>query len=367
MKNSYEILGIDRNVTDEEVKKAYKRLAKKYHPDNFATASEDKKKQAEEKMKKINTAYDSIKEERSRPKPPPIEDFPFPPDIIDIILGRNRQKQSANNPIRGTDLRYDLTIELEEAAFGKETSLKRPRQETCSHCQGKGGTEFETCPDCHGTGQRSIFLKTLLGQFQTVKTCQHCHGEGKIIKTPCKHCHGKGKVNVTREISLNIPKGIDNGNRIRVRGGGNAGDNGGESGDLYVYISVKPHKIFQRKDNDIYCEVSISFVQAALGATVEVPTLDGKVKLDIPAGTQSGTVQKIVGKGIPYLRSDGRGDEYVTIKVLTPKNLTTRQKKLLEQFDKVVDDKSQSEKKNFFNMIKNFAINFYSKLITPAT
>ena len=349
MKNSYEILGIDRNVTDEEVKKAYKRLAKKYHPDNFATASEDEKKQAEERMKDINAAYDSIKEDRSRPKPPPIDDFHFPPDFIDIILGRNRQRQTTNNPTRGTDLRYDLTIEFEEAAFGKKTSIKVPRQETCSHCKGNGGTDFETCPDCHGIGQRQTIIKTLLGQFQTVKTCQRCHGKGKIIKTSCNHCHGNGKVNVTREISLNIPKGIDNGNRIRVRGGGNAGDNGGESGDLYVYINIKPHKIFERKGNDIYCEVSISFVQAALGTTVEVPTLDGNFKLDIPSGTQSGTVQKVAGKGIPHLRGEGCGDEYVTIKVLTPQNLSRHQKKLLQKFENKTDNTS-----SFFSHIKNF-------------
>lgn len=349
MNDSYEILGVNHNATDEQIKKAYKKLAKNYHPDNFATASEDKKKQAEEKMKEINAAYDSIKEERSRPKQSPIDDFSFPPDIIDIILGRNRQRQSANNPTRGADLRYDLTIELEEAAFGKETSIKVPRQETCSHCQGKGGTDFETCPDCYGTGQRSIFMKTLLGQFQTFKTCQRCHGKGKIIKTPCNHCHGNGKVNTTREISLNIPKGIDNGNRIRVRGGGNSGDYGGETGDLYVYINIKPHKIFQRKGSDIYCEVSISFVQAALGATIEVPTLNGNLKLDIPAGTQSDTIQKIAGKGIPYLRSDGHGDQYVIIKVVTPQNLSRHQKKLLQQFENETDNTS-----SFFSHIKNF-------------
>ena len=231
-------------------------------------------------------------------------------------------------------MRYDLTIELEEAAFGKKTSIKISRQETCSHCQGKGGTDFETCLDCHGTGQYSTVIKTLLGQFQTVKMCQRCHGKGKIIKTPCNHCHGNGKVNVTREISLNIPKGVDNGTRIRVRGGGNSGDNGGEAGDLYVHINIKPHKIFQRKGSDIHCEVSISFIQAALGTTIEVPTIDGKFELDIPAGIQSDTVQKIAGKGIPYLRGEGCGDEYVTIKVVTPKNLTARQKKLLQQFEK---------------------------------
>ena len=349
MKDSYEILGVNPNSSDEKIKTVYKRLAKKYHPDNFATASEDKKKQAEERMKEINAAYDSIKEERSRPKPPPTEDFPFPPDFIDIILGRNRQKQTVNNPTRGTDLRYDLTLELEEAAFGKEISIKVPRQETCSHCQGNGGTDFETCPDCHGTGQQQTITRTLFGQFHTVKTCKSCHGKGKIIKTPCRHCHGNGKVNVSREISLKIPKGIDNGNRVRVRGGGNAGDYGGETGDLYVYINIKPHKIFQRKGSDIYCEIPISLVQAALGTKIEVPTLDGNFKLDIPAGTQSDSVQKIAGKGIHYLRSDGRGDEYITIKVLTPQNLSRHQKKLLQQFENENNNTS-----NFFSHIKNF-------------
>ena len=361
MKNSYEILGVNPNSSDEEIKKAHRNLINKHHPDRFVNAPKEVKEAAEEKTKEINAAYDAIKEERSRPKPPPIEDFPFPPDFIDIILGRNRQKQSANNPTRGADLRYGLTIELEEAAFGKKTSIKIPRQETCSHCKGNGGTDFETCPDCHGTGQRSIFMKTLLGQFQTIKTCERCHGKGKIIKTPCNHCHGNGKVNITREISLNIPKGIDNGNRIRVRGGGNSGDNGGEAGDLYVYINIKPHKIFQRKGSDIYCEVSISFVQAALGTKIEVPTIDGNVELNIPAGTQSDTIKKINGKGIPYLRSDGRGDEYVTIKVLTPKNLTTRQKKLLEQFETYSNSELQQENKSLFSKLKNLANYFYWK------
>ena len=207
-------------------------------------------------------------------------------------------------------------------------------------------------------------MNTLLGHFQTFRTCQHCNSKGKIIKTPCNHCHGSGKVNVSREISLHIPKGIDNGNRIRVRGGGNAGDNDGESGDLYVHINIKPHKIFQRKGSDIHCEVSISFVQAALGATIEVPTIDGKAKLDIPAGIQSDTVQNIAGKGIPYLRGEGCGDEFVTIKVVTPKNLTARQKKLLQQFEKTETDNKNSESKNFFSTLKDAVNNFRLKLST---
>ena len=330
MKDHYKILGVDRSATDEEVKKAYIKRANECHPDHFVNATEEERKAAEEKMKEINAAYDKIKEERNRPKSPPIEDFPFPQDIIDIILGRNRKRQPANNPIRGADLRYDLTIEFEEAAFGKETTMKVPHLETCQHCNGKGGTDFETCPDCHGTGQHSV---SFFDTFQTIRACERCHGKGKIIKTCCHYCQGKGKVKVNRELSIKIPKGVDNGTRIRVRGGGNSGDNCGEPGDLYVYINVKPHSIFKRKGEDVYCEASISFVQAALGAKIEVPTIDGKVELNIPSGIQSDTVQKIAGKGIPYLRSEGRGDEYVTIKVVTPKNLTSHQKKILQQFE----------------------------------
>ena len=362
IQDNYDILGVNPNATDEEVKKARNRFAQKYHPDNFANASDEVKKQAEEKMKEINTAYDAIKEERSRPKPPPIDDFPFPPNIIEIILGgRNRQRQTAYNPVRGADLRYDLDIEFEEAAFGKETTVRVPRLETCTHCNGKCGADLETCPDCHGSGQRITFRNDPFGFMQSAKTCERCHGRWKIIKTSCHHCHGEGKVKSNRKISLKIPKGVDTGARIRVKDGGNAGDNGGGYGDLYVYIHIKPHRIFQRKGNDIYCEESISFVQAALGTTIEVPTIDGKVKLDIPAGIQPDTVQKIKGKGVPYLRGEGRGDEYVTIKVITPKNLSARQKKILKQFESS-NDETQSEKKSLFDSLKNFFSNVHLKL-----
>ena len=365
MQDYYKILNVNPNATDEEIKKAYIKRANECHPDHFVNATEEERKAAEEKMKEINAAYDAIKEERNQPKIPPIDDnfgFPgFPPDTIEIIGGHNRQRQTADNPTRGADIRYDINIEFDEAAFGKETTVKVPRLETCAHCDGKGGTDFETCPDCHGNGQRATTIRTLLGQFQTIKTCERCHGKGKIIKTSCHHCHGEGKINVNREISIKIPKGVDNDTRIRVRGGGQAGDNGGESGDLYVYIHIKSHKIFQRKNNDIYCEESISFVQATLGATIEVPTIDGKVKLNIPAGTQSGTVQKIKGKGFPYLRGEGRGDEFITIKVLTPRNLTNRQKELLKEFEIANDATHRSENKTLFHSIKDFCHGMFSR------
>ncbi len=389
-KDYYEILGINKNATDDELKKAYKKLVIKWHPDGFVNASEDKRKEAEEKMKDINEAYDVLKDPKKRAQYDQFGHAAFTGgggggsygggfedmfrgaggfgfdmgDIFDAFFGggggaRGRRQQAANKgPIRGADLRYDLSISFEDAAFGKEMTIKVPRLETCKECNGTGaakGTTQDICPDCHGMGQRQTVTRTPFGQIQTSRTCERCHGTGKIVKTPCKHCHGEGKVKNILEQTLNIPKGINNGNRIRINGGGQAGENGGQPGDLYVYISIKPHSLFKREGNDVYCEIPISFVQAALGATIEAPTIHGKEEIKIPAGIQSGTVQKIKGKGIPFLRGEGCGDEFVTIKVLTPKNLTDRQKKLLEEFENGVDDnKVHPEKKTFLDRLKGF-------------
>ena len=388
-KDYYEILGINKNSTDDEIKKAYKKLAKKWHPD----LNPDNKKQAEEKMKEINEAYDVLKDPKKRAQYDQFGHAAFTGggggnyggagfedifrggfggggnfgfdmgDIFDAFFGggggaRGRRQQAERGPVRGADLRYDLTIDFEAAAFGKEMTIKVPRLETCKECNGTGaakGTTPDICPDCHGMGQRQTVTRTPFGQIQTMRTCERCHGTGKIVKTPCSHCHGEGRVKNVKDIQLNIPKGVNNGNRIRVNGGGQAGENGGQPGDLFVYINIKPHEIFKREGNNVYCEVPISFVQAALGATVEAPTIHGKVPMKIPSGTQSGTVQKISGKGIPNLRGEGVGDEYVTIKVLTPKNLTDRQKKLLQEFESGVDDnKVHPEKKNFIDKLKSF-------------
>ena len=385
-KDYYEVLGVTKNATDDEIKKAYRKLARQYHPD----LNRDDPKTAEAKMKEINEAYDVLKDKDKRAQYDQfghaafsgagyggagyggtythvnMEDFEnifgggggFG-DIFEQFFGgggqtRTRQKKG---PERGADLRYDLPIAFEEAAFGKEMSLKVPRFEPCEECGGTGakkGTKPDECPDCHGTGMRQTTTRTPFGVISNARPCERCKGTGQIIKNPCSHCHGVGKVKVERDIKINIPKGVDAGQRLRIQGGGQAGERGGQPGDLYVYISIKPHKIFSREGTSVYCEMPISFVQAALGARVEAPTIDGKIEMTIPEGTQSGTVLRIPGKGIPKLRGEGRGDEFVKIKVLTPKNLTNRQKKLLREFeDDGSDSKNNPEKKSFFDKIKD--------------
>ena len=385
-KDYYEVLGVNKNSTDDEIKKAYRKLARKYHPD----LNRDDPKTAEAKMKEINEAYDVLKDKDKRAQYDQFGHAAFSGggygqggtaytninmddifghmggaggfgfgDIFEQFFGggggaRARQKQG---PQKGADLRYDLQITFEEAAFGKKMTIKVPRMETCEECGGTGakkGTKPDECPDCHGTGMRQTTTRTPFGVISNARPCERCHGTGQIVKNPCGHCHGQGKIRVTRDIEVNIPKGIDNGQRLRIQNGGQAGERGGQPGDLYVYIIIKPHNIFTRRDNDVYCEMPISFVQAALGAKVEAPTIDGKIDLLIPEGTQSGAVLKIAGKGIPHLRGEGRGDEFVRIKVLTPKNLSSRQKKLLREFeDGGSDSTNNPEKKSFFDKLKD--------------
>lgn len=382
-KDYYEVLGVTKNSTDDEIKKAYRKLARKYHPD----LNRDNPKAAEEKMKEINEAYDVLKDKDKRAQ---YDQFGHAGvngsagygggfngninmddifsgmggmggfgDIFEQFFGgggrsRTRQKRG---PQKGADLRYDLAITFEEAAFGKETSIQVPHMETCDECGGTGakkGTHPDECPDCHGTGMRQTNTRTPFGIIANTRPCERCHGTGQIVKNPCNHCHGLGKIKVTRDIKINIPRGVDEGQRLRVAGGGQAGDLGGQPGDLYVYINIKPHRIFQRQGIDVYCEVPISFVQAALGAKIDAPTIDGKVELTIPEGTQSGKVMRIRGKGIPRLRGDERGDEFVKIKVLTPQNLSSRQKKLLREFeDGGSDSTNNPEKKSFFDKLKD--------------
>lgn len=385
-KDYYEVLGVNKNATDDEIKKARNKLAAQYqNPASKGDAD------ALAKMKEINEAYDVLKDKDKRAQYDQFGHAAFSgggygqggtytgninmDDIFghmggnmggidfDDILGsffnmggstRTRQKRG---PQKGADLKYDLHITFEEAAFGKKMTIKVPRMETCEECGGTGakkGTKPDECPDCHGTGMRQTTTRTPFGVIANSRPCERCHGTGQIIKNPCGHCHGQGKIKVTRDIEINVPKGVDSGQRLRIQNGGQAGERGGMPGDLYVYININPHKIFTRNDTDVYCEMPISFVQAALGATVEAPTIDGKIDLIIPEGTQSGAVLKIAGKGIPHLRGSGRGDEFVKIKVLTPKNLSSRQKKLLREFeDGGSDSKNNPEKKSFFDKIKD--------------
>ena len=378
----YEVLGVTKNATDDEIKKARNKLAAKYqNPASKGDAD------ALAKMKEINEAYDVLKDKDKRAQYDQFGHAAFSGggygqgggtytgninmddifggmggmggfgDIFEqFFSGGASQSRQRRGPQRGADLRYDLRITFEEAAFGKKSTIKVPRMETCEECGGTGakkGTKPEECPDCHGTGMRLTTTRTPFGMISNARPCERCHGTGQIVKNPCSHCHGEGKVKVTRDIDINIPKGIDEGQRLRIQNGGQAGERGGTPGDLYVYISIKPHKIFTRQDTDVYCEIPISFVQAALGAKIEAPTIDGKVDLTIPEGTQSGAVMRIRGKGIPYLHGNERGDEFVKIKVLTPKNLSSRQKKLLREFeDGGSDSTNNPEKKSFFDKLK---------------
>ena len=382
----YDVLGVNKNSTDDEIKKAYRKLARKYHPD----LNRDDPKTAEAKMKEINEAYDVLKDKEKRAQYDQfghaafsgagygqgggttythvnMEDFEnmfnmgggfgFGDIFNDLFGNAGARTRKKRGPERGADLRYDLRITFEEAAFGKDMTIKVPRFENCEECDGTGakkGTTPEECPDCHGTGMRQSTTRTPFGVISNARPCERCHGSGQIVKDPCEHCHGAGKIRVEREIKLTIPRGVDEGQRLRIASGGQAGERGGKPGDLFVYISIKPHKIFTRDGTNVYCEIPISFVQAALGATIEAPTIDGKVDLTVPEGTQSGQVLKIRGKGIPVLRGEGRGDEYVKLKVLTPQNLSSRQKKLLREFeDGGSDSKNNPEKKSFFDKLKD--------------
>ena len=387
-KDLYEILGVNKNATDDEIKKAYKKLAKQYHPD----LNRDDPKTAEQKMKEINVAYDILKDPQKRAQYDQFGHAAFTGgggaggagggfdfndifggmggaggfdmgDIFDQFFGggvRSRRASRNAGPVKGADLRYDLSISFEEAAFGKDMVINVPRMETCEECGGTGaakGTSPETCPDCNGTGMRQTTTRTPFGVISNARPCERCHGTGKIIKNPCDHCHGSGKVRVNKDIKISIPKGVDTGNRLRIQNGGQAGERGGANGDLYVYINIKPHPIFQREGVNVYCEIPITFVQAALGATVDAPTIDGKVDLKIPEGIQSGTILKIRGKGIQVLRGEGRGDEFVKIKVLTPKNLSAYQRKLLQDFDKGANENNNPEQKSFLDKLKGLFTN----------
>ena len=380
----YEILGVNENATDDEIKKAYKKLARQYHPD----LNQDDREGAERKMKELNVAYEILKDPEKRARYDQYgfaafqngggggggaQDFDFNDifggggaggfafdmsDIFDTFFGGGgrRSRKAQRGPERGADLRYDLNITFEEAAFGVDKIIKVPRMDYCDECGGTGakkGTSPEVCPDCNGTGMRQTTTRTAFGMFTSSRSCERCHGTGQFIKSPCGHCHGTGKVRVESEVNVSVPRGVDTGNRLRIGGKGQAGERGGDPGDLYVYINIKHHPIFSRDGQNVYCELPITFVQAALGATVEAPTVHGKGELKIPEGTQSGQVLKIREKGIPALRGEGIGDEFVKIKVLTPKNLSERQKKLLREFeDGGSDSKNHPEKKTFFDKVK---------------
>jgi len=274
-------------------------------------------------------------------------------DIFEEFFGGFGGMRSATRgPTRGDDLRYDLEITFQEAVFGAEKEIEVPRLEVCPVCQGTGaepGTKPIRCPQCHGTGEVRRAQQTILGQFVSVTTCPRCNGEREIVTTPCSHCRGQKRVTVTRRLSVSIPAGVDDGMRIRLAGEGEPGERGGPPGNLYVFLHVKPHPVFQRQENDILLELPINIVQAALGCEPEVPTLDGKMKLTIPPGTQHGTVFRLRGKGVPILRSNRRGDQLVTVRVVVPDKLNEKQRKLLQELgDTLGLDCLQKDTRNVF-------------------
>jgi molecular chaperone DnaJ len=363
----YEVLGVNRDASEEEIKKAYRKLAMKWHPDR----NPDNAK-AEEHFKEAKLAYEILSDVNKRAAYDQYGHAGVDPsvgagfggagfgnfadafgDIFGDIFGGARNR---SNVYRGADLRYNLEVALEEAARGTETRIRIPAMEECGTCHGSGakpGTQPVTCSTCGGHGQ----VRMQQGFFSIQQTCPKCHGSGKVVQTPCATCHGAGRVKQHKTLSVKIPAGVDDGDRIRLSGEGEAGVNGGPSGDLYVVIHIKPHPVFQRDHNDLHCEMPISFTTAALGGEIEIPTLDGYAKIRVPAETQTGKVFRLRGKGIKGVRSAAHGDLLCHVIVETPVNLTARQKELLAELDSIDRDdagRHNPRAKSWLDKVKEF-------------
>ena len=372
----YEVLGVEKGASEDEIKKAYKKLARKYHPD-----MNPGDKAAEEKFKEINEANEVLSNPEKRQK---YDQFGFAGvdpnygagqggaygaggfdfgDLGDIFGsffggGFGGGQQRRNGPRRGESIRASISVDFTEAAFGCEKSVTVDRSEPCPTCKGNGcahGTTPEVCPDCHGTGQVTVRRQTAIGVMQMQQPCARCGGRGRIIKEPCPKCGGKGRVKVSKTVTVNIPAGIDDGQTVAVRGQGDSGRNGGPAGDLRVTVSVRPDPLFERDGYDIWCEIPITFAQAAMGDDIVVPTVDGKVSYHVPEGTQSGTVFRLRDKGVPALngRGRGRGDQYVRVVVEVPKSMTKAQKDKLREFDAALSDKNYQKRKSFTERLRD--------------
>jgi len=364
----YDVLGVNRDAEDEVIKKAYRRLAMKHHPDRNPD-----NKGSEEKFKEAKEAYEVLSDPQKRAAYDQYGHAGVDPsmgagrgagpgfadafgDIFGDIFGQGGGRGGRNGVYRGADLRYNLEITLEQAARGTETKIRIPTQETCETCKGSGakpGTQPKSCPTCDGHGQ----VRMQQGFFSIQQTCPKCHGSGKIIPTPCPTCHGAGRVKKQKTLSVKIPAGVDNGDRIRLSGEGEPGVNGGPTGDLYVQMQVKQHAVFQRDGDDLHCEMPVAFATAALGGEIDIPTLDGQAKIRIPAETQSGKVFRLRGKGIKGVRSHAHGDLLCHVLVETPVNLTERQKELLREFEAISqkdNDHHNPRAKGWMDKVKEF-------------
>ena len=371
----YEVLGVDKSAGDDEIKKAYRKMAKKYHPDLHPGDAE-----AEKSFKEVNEAYEVLSDSEKKARYDQYGHAGVDPnfgaggggfggfgdfgDLGDIFgsffgggFGGGQRRANSNAPRKGSDTSASVVLTFEEAAKGCNKKIKVTRIENCTECGGNGcekGHNPQTCPACNGSGQIYVTQRTPFGAMQTTRACDQCRGTGKKIDHPCKVCAGKGRIRRTTEREINIPAGVDDGQYMNLRGGGDAGVNGGPNGDLRVEITVRPHPIFERDGFDVFCEIPVSFTQAALGADITVPTLDGKVKFSIHEGTQPGDEFKLKGKGIQRLNYSGRGDQYVKIIVEIPKDLDKKQKELLKQFEESVDDNCYKKRKSFFDKVKEF-------------
>ncbi|MBX5436460.1 MAG: molecular chaperone DnaJ [Alicyclobacillaceae bacterium] len=365
----YEVLGVSRDAGQDEIKRAYRKLARQYHPD----VNKDDPNAAE-KFKEITEAYEVLSDPEKRARYDQFghadpgagmggpggmggfegfSDFGGFGDIFDMFFGGGRPR----GPQRGRDLEYELEVDFEDAAFGVEEEIQIPRLETCANCGGSGsapGTRPERCRSCNGTGEQQSVVNTPFGRMINRRVCTACRGRGQVITRPCPECHGQGRKRVRRSVKIRVPAGVDTGTRLRIPGAGESSPDGGQPGDLHIVIRVRPHDIFERDGIHVNVDVPLTFVQAALGDEIEVPTLDGSVKLRIPEGTQTGTKFRLRGKGIPKLGAPHqRGDQHVRVHVITPTHLTERQKELLRELGRELGQHTQEQSRTFIERMKS--------------
>ncbi|GHV26585.1 molecular chaperone DnaJ [Clostridia bacterium] len=367
----YEILGAHKGASESEIKSAYRKQAKQYHPDLHPGD-----KEAEDRFREINEAYEVLSDPQKKERYDQFGHDAFTQgggaggfdfngfggfgggfeSIFDVMFGGGGAAQRRNGPERGQDLRYDLTITFEEAVFGTRKEFRFNRQEPCDVCEGTGakpGTKPETCKTCNGSGQVRQPTNSLFGQTITIRTCSACGGTGKIITDKCTKCGGGGRVRASRTATINIPAGMDDGQGLTLTGQGEPGRRGGPAGDLVVMLTVRAHKLFKREGYNLYCEMPLSFAQAALGGEIEIPTLNGPIKHNIPEGTQNETEFRFKGHGVQQLRGAGKGDLFVRIRVDIPKKLTEKQKNLLREFEDSLTGKEYEGRKSFFDKMKD--------------